>query len=159
MTGAGRARRAAPRGRSGATSRPAPQWRCPRCGHRFVTPNLPHSCATHRLAEHFAGRPRHLRLLFSRFVAVARACGPVTVYAQKSRIVLQSRVRFASAIVHADWVEAKVWLRRRASHPSLRRTESLGAAAWYLHFSLREPSDLDEALAALVREAYEASET
>ncbi len=159
MTGAGRTRRAAPRGRAGAGNRSQAQWRCPRCGHRFVTPNLPHSCGTHRLADHFAGRPRHLRPLFSRFVALARACGPVTVYAQKSRIVLQSRVRFASAIVHADWLEANIWLRRRTAHRALRRTESLGAAGWYLHFSLREPSDLDKALAALVREAYEASET
>ncbi len=83
----------------------------------------------------------------------------MTVYAQKSRIVLQSRVRFASAIVHADWVEANLWLRRRAVHPSLRRTESLGASGWYHHFSLRELSDLDGALALLVREAYETTET
>lgn len=131
-----------------------PMWTCPRCGHKFVTRNLWHSCSRHTLAEHFAGKPSILRRTFERFVAAARACGPVTVYAQKTRIVIQARVRFAGAVVRKGWLDAGVWLRRRAKHPRLVRTESFGAAGFGLHFRLERPEDIDAALARLVREAY-----
>ena len=32
-----------------------PLWRCGKCGHRFVTKNLWHSCGRYRLADHFKG--------------------------------------------------------------------------------------------------------
>jgi hypothetical protein len=76
-----------------------PLWRCGKCGHRFVTRNLWHSCGRYRLADHFKGKPRTLRQTFNRFVGLARASGPVTVYAQKTRSVIQARVRFAGAVV------------------------------------------------------------
>lgn len=135
-----------------------PLWRCPKCGHRFVTKNLWHSCGRYRLVDHFKDKPRGLRVIFDQFVKLARACGPVTVYAQKTRIVIQARVRFAGAIVHRDWLEATMWLKRPAKHPRLRRTESFGALGYGLHFCLREPADIDDTLAKLMREAYHIGE-
>jgi len=135
-------------------ARAKPQWRCPECGHRFVTPNLAHSCGRYRLAAHFAGRPRELRRAFDRLVAVAREWGPVTVYAQKTRIVLQARVRFAGVTVRKDRLDAHLWLRRRAEHPLLGRVESLGRLGHICHFSLRQAADVDADLRDLVREAY-----
>jgi hypothetical protein len=58
-----------------------PLWRCPKCGHRFVTKNLWHSCARYRLSDHFRGKPPAIRQTFDRYVELAKACGPVTVYA------------------------------------------------------------------------------
>src|SRR5438034_280358 len=46
-------------------------WKCPKCGHRFVTANLSHSCGRYRLAAHFAGKSGAVRAAFSRLVAVA----------------------------------------------------------------------------------------
>ncbi len=129
-------------------------WRCPKCGHRFTTRNLSHSCGNYRLTDHFRGRPRWLRQAFNRLVESARACGPVTVYAQKTRIVIQTRVRFAGAIVHPDWLEATMWLRRTAEHACLYRTESFGRLGYGLHFRIGKASDVDDALASLMREAY-----
>ena len=34
-----------------------PLWRCPECGHTFVTRNLWHSCGRYTLDPHFAGKP------------------------------------------------------------------------------------------------------
>jgi hypothetical protein len=113
-----------------------------------------HSCGTFRLADHFAGKPPILRKTFTTFVSVARSNGPVIVYAQKTRIVIQARVRFAGAVVRSSWLDAALWLRRRASHPSLHRTEVFGRAGFGLHFRLRSPTDIDEDLAELIREAY-----
>lgn len=130
-----------------------PLWRCPKCGHRFVTKNLWHSCGRYRLADHFKGKSRVVRQTFDRFVELAKACGPVTVYAQKTRIVIQGRVRFAGAVVHRDWLDAGLWLKRHAEHRCLSRIESFGRLGYGHHFRLRQPGDIDEALAGLVREA------
>jgi hypothetical protein len=133
----------------------APLWKCPRCGRRFVTKNLWHSCGKYRLADHFAGRPAALRQTFKRFASVAKSCGPVTIYAQKTRIVIQARVRFAGAVVRGNWLDAGVWLKRRATHPRLHRIESFGRAGYGLHFKLSQPDDVDGELAELIREAYD----
>jgi hypothetical protein len=81
----------------------------------------------------------------------------VTVYAQKTRIVIQARVRFAGAVVHARWLDATLWLRRRVSHPLLHRIEDFGPLGYGAHFRLTAPGQIDAALIALVREAYAAA--
>ena len=131
-----------------------PLWRCPKCGHRFVTRNLWHSCGRYSLADHFKGKAKSLRKTFDQFVRIARNCGSVTVYAQKSRIVLQSRVRFASAIVHPDWLEANLWLKRRVKHPLLYRTEDLRPLGYGTHFRLRIPEEVDGSIVDWMHEAY-----
>ena len=130
-----------------------PLWQCPKCGHRFVTANIWHSCGHYRLADHFAGKPA-LRKVFDRYVAAARTHGAVTVYAQKTRIVMQGRVRFAGAVVRKDWLDAAMWLRRRVNHPCLVRTESFGRLGYGHHFCLRDPEDVDQAMIELLGEAY-----
>lgn len=128
--------------------------RCPKCGHRFVTKNLWHSCARYRLSDHFKGKPLAIRQTFDRYLELAKACGPVTVYAQKTRIVLQARVRFAGAMVHRDFLEATIWPKRRIDHRCLSRVESLGNLGFNHHFRLRNPGDADKSLGGLMREAY-----
>lgn len=132
-------------------------WRCPKCGHRFVTKNLWHSCGRYSLARHFAGKPPALRAIFRRWVAIARACGPVTVYAQKTRIVIQARVRFAGAVVRRDWLDAGLWLRRRIAHPRVQRIEDYGRLGFGVHFRLTSAADIDARIGKLMREAYVAA--
>src|SRR5687768_11173861 len=94
-------------------------WTCPRCGHRFVTRNLWHSCGRYSLEDHFIGKDSSVREVFDRLVALAEACGPVTVYAQKTRIVFQVQVRFVNVVTRRGWLDAGLWLTRRAEHPAL----------------------------------------
>jgi len=68
-------------------------WKCPKCGHRFVTRNLWHSCVRVSLASHFRGKDPIVRKLFDRIRALVRRCGPATVYAQKTRIDYIHHVR------------------------------------------------------------------
>jgi hypothetical protein len=132
-------------------------WRCPKCGHRFVTKKLWHSCGRYSLARHFAGKPPALRAAFRRWVAIARACGPVTVYAQKTRIVIQARVRFAGAVVRRDWLDAGLWLRRRIGHPRVQRIEDYGRLGFGVHFRFTSAADIDARIEKLMREAYAAA--
>lgn len=132
-----------------------PLWACPRCGHRFVTKRLWHSCSHYPLAHHFANKPPGLRTLFHRYLAVIRAFGPVTVIPQKTRIVFQVRVRFAGAVVRLRGLECHLWLKRRASHPLIRRVEALLDRDFIHTFRLTDASQLDLALVALLRESYD----
>jgi hypothetical protein len=135
-------------------SRKRPLWRCPRCGHRFVTKNLWHSCGRYKLVDHFKGKPKNLRETFNKLVSTARKYGPLTVYAQKTRIVIQGRVRFCGATIKRDWLDAGLWLKRKVKHPRLIRVESYGNLGYGHHFRLQEPTDVDESLADLIYEAY-----
>jgi hypothetical protein len=119
-----------------------------------VTRNLSHSCVRVRLADHFRGKPVDRRRTWNRWVAVARSCGPVTAYAQKSRIVIMARVRFAGAVVHTSYLDAGLWLRRRVDHPRLRKVENFGSLGYGYHFRLESPDDIDDDLIKLMREAY-----
>jgi hypothetical protein len=99
-----------------------------------------------------------LRKAFNAFAGLARKCGPVTAYAQKSRIVIQARVRFAGVVVRKDWLDAHLWLKRSIEHPRLARVEDLGRLGFILHFRLARRSDIDASLAKLMREAHRVGE-
>jgi Domain of unknown function (DUF5655) len=122
--------------------RSRPMWTCPMCGHRFVTANIWHSCTTIDLDEQFAGRPAELRDAFDRYVAMIERCGPVTVIAQKTRIVIMGRVRFAGATVRRNRLIANFALTRRIDHPRLRI--EVYNDRWIAHrLEVRSPDDLD----------------
>lgn len=137
-----------------APPRKRPLWTCPKCGNRFVTANMWHSCTRVRLADHFQGRARALKPAFDRWLRAARASGPVRVIPQKTRIAFQVRVRFAGAVVRVGWLDVTLWIPRRAEHPLLRKTEVFGPQSYVLHFRLERPEDVDEALEQLMEEAY-----
>jgi hypothetical protein len=119
-----------------------------------VTRNLWHSCVNVSLASHFRGKPPERKRTFDRWLRAARACGPVTVYAQKTRIVFMVRVRFGGAVVRAGHLDAGLWLKRRAEHPLLSRVEDFGRIGCVHHFQLKSPDDIDAELEALMCEAY-----
>jgi hypothetical protein len=131
-----------------------PLWTCPECGHEFVGRNMWHSCSNYSLAHHFEGKDEKVRQIFDKIIEMVRRCGPVTIYAQKTRIVFQVRVRFGGAITHKRWLDASLWLTRRASHACLRRIESFNARDQGHSFRFHDPSQVDAQFAKLVREAY-----
>ena len=129
-------------------------WTCPKCGHRFVTRNIWHSCNRYRLSDHFKGKDPLVRELFDRFVQVMRELGPVHMYAQKTGIVFQVRVRFVGVKTLKHWLEAAMWLKRRVELPRFHRIEALNPPDHIHYFRLKQASDLDAELMALLREAY-----
>ena len=134
-------------------------WTCPKCRHAFVTRNLWHSCVRIPVRSHFRGSAASLYPVYRAWAALARGCGPVTIYAQKTRIVFQARVRFAGVTVRARHIHTHLWLRRRVEHPRLVRMESFGRLGYGAHFRLERPQDIDADLASLMREAYDLART
>jgi Domain of unknown function (DUF4111)/Nucleotidyltransferase domain len=114
-------------------------WTCPRCGHRFVSPNLWHSCSHHAVDEHFVRAEPQVRAAFDRLVELYERCGPIVGIAQKTRIGFMVRARFGGCQVKRDRIATNVPLPRRVEHPCWKRVEQLGR--WYLHYyDIREPA-------------------
>jgi hypothetical protein len=105
-----------------------PLWQC-RSAATDSSPRTPrHSCGRYRLGDHFQGKPKEL--------------------------LFQTRVRFAGAVVRRSHLDASLWLKKRVDHRALSRIESFGRPGYGHHFRLRQPSDIDEPLGDLMREAY-----
>jgi hypothetical protein len=78
------------------------------------------------------------------------------VIAQKTRIVVMARVRFAGATVLRDRVRLNFTLTRRVEAPWITRIESYGPR-WNAHrFEVRDPEGVDAIpeLPALLCESY-----
>jgi hypothetical protein len=119
-----------------------PLWTCPKCGHEFVTRNMWHSCTTIALDDAFSRTTPIVRAAFDRYVELVARCGPVTVIAQKTRIVIMGRVRFAGAVVRRDRLVANFALTRRLDDS--RFQVQVYNDRWIAHrFEVRSLDDLD----------------
>jgi hypothetical protein len=121
-----------------------------------VTTNVWHSCTRVSLDEAFAHSTQNARRAFERFADLAASCGPVEVIAQRTRIVIMGRVRFAGAVVLRDRVRLNVALTRRLDVPWLTDIESYNSR-WHAHrFEARTAADVDAIaeLPALLCEGY-----
>jgi Domain of unknown function (DUF5655) len=131
-----------------------PLWTCPKCRHKFVTRNMSHSCGNYRLADHFKAKDPVAKKLFQEFRALVRNVGPAKVYAQKTRIVFQTRARFASVIVRKSRLEVGLWLKRRREHPRLYRIEFYPPSDYVHRIRIARIDEMDRELSWFVKEAY-----
>jgi hypothetical protein len=132
-----------------------PLWTCPRCGERFISPRLWHSCGRHSFDALFARREPQVRQIFDRLAALARRCGPVRVYPQKTRAVMQVRIRFVSAYPQKQALVAGFLL-----PPKMRSTRFFqtldGVSAHYVVRYVRFTSvdEVDASVERWMRAAY-----
>ena len=115
---------------------------------------MAHSCTNISLEERFAGAEPRVRAASDRYVELIARCGPIEVIAQKTRITIMSKVRFAGALVRRDRLLASFALSRRVDDPMFRH-ETYGPR-WIIHrFEVRDPADLDDPrLPAWLCESY-----
>ena len=133
-------------------------WTCAECGRRFANRNQAHACGRHTLEAHFAGRPPEIRALYEALLERVRACGPVTVLPEKTRIAFAARMSFAVAVPRRAWLDGHLVLARRVESPLFRRIDSLSPRNHVHHFRLHTAADLTPAFDTLLREAYAVGE-
>jgi hypothetical protein len=134
---------------------PRPLWTCPACGERFVSANIYHSCGRHTYEALFARSEPHVRRIFERVAAIARSCGPVRIYPQKTRVVIQARIRFAGGQPRKSWFLAGFLLPRGSTSPrfsKVLRDVSPHYDACYV--PIRSLSEVDGQIARWIRRAY-----
>jgi hypothetical protein len=129
-------------------------WTCPRCRHKFTTRNLWHSCANYRISDHFLDRKSNIYKTYRKIVKYIRALGPITVYAQKTRIVIMKRVRFAGFMARKDHLDFSLWMTKKINHPLLKKTETFGDNSFGIHFRLTDPDQIDDKIEGWIKETY-----
>lgn len=131
-----------------------PLWRCPACGRRFANRNQFHACARHALGPHFRGKDPAIRKFFDAVRRAARACGPITVIAEKTRIAFQVRMSFSQFTPRKRWLDGHPVLSRRIPHPRFRRIDMISRRNHVHHFRLTSLREVDAEFRAWLREAY-----
>ena len=131
-----------------------PLWRCPSCKREFANRNQSHSCGTHDLDHHFAGKPPEIRALFDRIVALVEKIGPVKILPEKTRIAFQVRMSFAQVTPRRGWLDGHVVLARRREHPRFRRIETFSPRNHLHAFRISSPAELDAEFRSWMKEAY-----
>jgi hypothetical protein len=133
-----------------------PLWTCPKCGAKFVSANMWHSCGRFELAALFAKSEPHVFEIFRRFQRMIERCGPSTMIPQKTRVVFTVRMRFAGAVVRKSHLRIGLILERRLPpDPRLVETQSFGSRSHGHYFRIERAEQLDASMAALFREAYD----
>jgi hypothetical protein len=129
-------------------------WKCPRCARRFANRNQTHTCGSHRLAAHFAGRDPVIRKTYERFVRAVRALGPVRILPQKTRIAFQVRMSFAQLTPRTRWIDGHVVLARPATSPIFRNVQTFSPRNHLHSFRLHSPDEVTRDLRRFLAEAY-----
>jgi uncharacterized protein DUF5655 len=137
---------------------PRPLWQCPRCGERFVNANAWHSCGKHTLEALFVGSEPHLAALFETFAARVRACGPVAMIPQKTRVVFQVRIRFAGVYPRKSFLLAGLLLPRRYDDRRFVKIEAYSPRNFGHQFRIASEANLDADFDRWLREAYKMGE-
>jgi hypothetical protein len=133
-------------------------WRCPDCRRQFANQNQSHACGRYTLASHFAGKPKVVRAIFDRLLAVTKKNGPVTVLPEKTRIAFHVRMSFAAFTIRQNWVDGHVVLARRFEHPRFRRIETFSPRNHLHAFRFKNAGEIDAEVAAWFAEAYRVGE-
>ena len=118
--------------------RPAPRsWRCPRCGRALARRHQTHFCGSPRdLAAQLDGKPPGLKLLFGHLLEEIRACGPVTVLAERTGIAFGAGLAFMTVMVQPAALCGHLVLPDRRRHPRFVRVETRAPHHHAHHFRL-----------------------
>jgi len=132
-------------------------WECPDCGYEFATANIWHSCGKYGFERHFDGKDPIVTVLFETFREMVESCGEVICYPQKTRIVFQSRIRFAHCQTRKSHLAIGLILPDEfPDFEQLSKIEAYGQQSFGHYFRMEIVEDFDERFGDLVRIAFEA---
>lgn len=131
-----------------------PLWTCPKCGERFVTRNIWHSCGKFTLDDLFSRSQPHVLKIFRKFSRMVRANGPARMIPQKTRVVFQTRMRFAGATARKSHLLCAFILTRKVESPRFQKVEKFSPRSYGYYLPVRSETELDRAVAGWLKEAY-----
>jgi hypothetical protein len=131
-----------------------PLWKCPKCGARFVTANIWHSCGRYSLKMLFAKSEPNVRRLFRKLTRMVRSCGPSTMLPQKTRVVFMTRVRFVAVYPRKRALEIGIELSARHPHPHFHKIESYSRHVHGHYLRIENENQLDAQVKRWLRESY-----
>jgi hypothetical protein len=103
----------------------------------------------------FERREPVVREIFERLASQARRCGPVRIYPQKTRLVMQTRIRFVSGYPQKRALVAGYLLPKTIRSARFFKTLD-GVSSHYVvrYVRFEDPREVDAAAARWMRAAY-----
>jgi hypothetical protein len=131
-----------------------PLWKCRRCGRLFANRNQFHFCTRITVRQYLKSKTPLALSLYQKFVKLVRRCGPVIVFANKTRIGFQVRMAFADVLLKKNRLDAYVILARRLESSRFTKIETLSPRNHIHYFRIQSPEELDAEVLAWLHEAY-----
>ena len=131
------------------------KWKCPDCGRKFLRHKQTHSCGKYQISEHFRGKSDKSKELFNAFKHTVEEHCHATVYAQKTGIIFQLKLRFALTVNRNNWINVALCLWKPRKHHTMKRIEYFGGRCHRHWFRISSCSDIDAAFKNLVKESIE----
>jgi Domain of unknown function (DUF5655) len=116
-----------------------------------------HSCGTFSLADLFARSEPHVRRIFRKFAGMVRVCGRSRMIPQKTRVVFQTRIRFAGAMPRKSHLIFHFILPRRIDSPRFHRIEKYGLHCYGHYLRINSEADLNADVSRWLKEAHAAA--
>lgn len=137
------------------TDRKRPLWTCDKCGAKFVTKNLWHSCGKATIDDWKTRMGPRSRKLYDRFERMIASCGEYYVAPAKTRIAFMGRVRFAGITSLSEaGMTCNFSLPYRVNSPRFVKVEEVVPGWWAHRLRITEPAQLDEEIQSWIRESY-----
>jgi hypothetical protein len=134
-----------------------PLWQCPKCGKRFVTKNIWHSCRRYSFEPLFAKCDPHVIEMYRKFEAMVKRCGPVFIEPRKINIAFYTRVRAIGCTPHKTYIRIGFAFRRLHKHPRFVKTTSFSKSFHAHWIDVHSLTELDNEVRQWIRDAYKVS--
>lgn len=109
------------------------------------------------VTEHFVGKPRDVRAIYDRLVAMAEAFGPVDQEPKKTSIHLNRETAFAGVAVRKAHIVLTIKSDRPIKSPRVFKSEQTSAKRFHHQIKLSAIEDLDAELEGWLKAAYDLS--
>ena len=117
-----------------------------------------HSCGKFSLEDLFARSEPHVKKIFYEFAQMVRACGPVHMVPQKTRVVFQARMRFAGVMPRKSHLMCHFVLPRKIDNERFHKIETYNPHCHAHYLRVSEEAEFDRDVAHWLAEAYEVGE-
>ena len=132
-----------------------PLWTCPKCGLKFVSRNLWHSCGRATMDDWLGRMGPRARALFDMFEALIAACGPYHVSPAKTRIAFLGRVRFAGITrLSEQGMTCAFALPSPLRSRRFANIEEVVPGWWVHRLHVTDPAQLDARVQSWLRRSY-----
>jgi Domain of unknown function (DUF5655) len=116
-----------------------------------------HSCGKFSFRELFARSDPRVFTVFRKFSRMVRACGRSHMIPQKTRVVFQTRIRFAGATPRKSYLICHFILPRRIGNERFQKIEKYGRRCYGHYLRVKSETDLNSDVACWIQQAYDAA--
>lgn len=130
-------------------------WTCPKCGRTFKRKDQPHGCHLISIDLLFAKRPRVLKKLYEKIVAVIMKLGNYRKEAVPSGVIFFKTVStFLAVRVRKDHLDVGFFLEKIENVPPVSKYIQTSKYRFAHEVPVDRPEDIDHQLISWIKRSY-----